>query len=247
MGSTTTIELQPNGLYILISRARPDYPAPITNETIDQSLARGDQFEWGLYWCKSNGIGESRRYRERQGIWRIQTTLYPDSNRRSLPTIEEDVRIIHAVHIANMDKPMNDRLNEDLKPRPFPHSQCSRAQAARSPSQHDRTKLTGAVVEPDDGRSRKWLGQALFMMNRRGYISLKEDATSISAIEREAIGQALRNLAMTPAERTVVTCDHADIRAPGAFFRMRTLEDYIDEEKTPEMAQKKDEELKQEG
>lgn len=223
MGSTTTLQLQPNGLYILVSIARPDYPAPITEDTIEESFAKGDQFEWGLYWCKCPGYGESRRYRERQGIWQLQTTWYPDNDRKSLVPIETDVRIILAIHIANMDKPMVDRLNEDLKPRHFSHSQRAIAQAARSPSSQRRTRLTGATVEPDDGRSRKWLGQALFMMGKQGYISLKEDATSISLIEKEATKQARRNLAAKPTIRTVEPCEHVDIRSSEAVFRLRVL------------------------
>lgn len=228
MGSNATLHLQPSGLYILVSAAHSDYPAPITEEPIEESFARGDQFEWGLYWCKSHGYGESRRYRERQGIWRLQTTWYPDNDRKGLIAIEDDSRIVLAVHIANMDKAMVDRLNEDLKPKLFAHSQRALAQAARSPSQQRRTKLTGAVVEPDDGRSRKWLGQALFMMNKQGYISLEKDAASISLIEREATKAARRNLAAKPAERTVESCGHIVIRNSEAVFRFRVLEDLVD-------------------
>jgi hypothetical protein len=121
MGSSraNTLELKSNGLYILLSTARSDYPAPTTEDTIEESFAKGDQFEWGLYWCVSAGMGESRRYRERQGIWRLQMTCYPDVHRTGLPSVGENERILVAVHIADMDKAMIDRLNEDLKPKLF--------------------------------------------------------------------------------------------------------------------------------
>lgn len=223
-----TLELKPNGLYIVLSTARSDYPAPITEDTIEDSLARGDQFEWGVYWCVSAGVGESHRYRERQGIWRLQTTCYPAIHRSGLPSVEEDERILVAIHIADMDKAMIDRLNEDLKPKLFHHSQCARAQAAR-PLPHQRQSiLTGVNIESDDGRSRKWLGQALNMMNQQGYISLREAAHSIGLIEREAVETARRNLAS--GQRSVEASAHVDNRMPSAFFRLRVLEEFLNEE-----------------
>jgi len=230
MGSSRTnvLELKSDGLYIFLSTARSDYPAPIDEDTIDESFAKGDQFEWGLYWCESAGMGESRRYRERQGIWRLQTTRYPDVHRSGLPSVEKDERILVAVHIADMDKAMIDRLKEDLNPKLFHHSQCARAQAARPLSQQRQSSLTGVEIESDDGRSRKWLRQALNMMNQQGYISLGEGAHSIGLIEREAVETARRNLAS--GQRSVEASAHVDIRMPSAFFRLRVLEGFLDEE-----------------
>jgi len=230
MGSSraNTLELKPNGLYIVLSTARSDYPAPITEDTIEESFAKGDQFEWGLYWCVSAGVGESRRYRERRGIWRLQTTCYPDVHRADLPSVEDDERIIVAVHIADMDKAMIDRLNEDLTPKLFHHSLRARAQAARPPPHQRQSSLTGVDIEPDDGRSRKWLGQALNMMNQQGYISLREDAHSIASIEREAVETARRNLAS--GQRSVESSAHVEIQRPSACFRIRLLDQFLDEE-----------------
>ena len=200
MGSEdTALKLQPDGLYVVLSQAQTKLDdAQQADGSTSINTSHGDRFEWGLYWSKSHGVGQSYRYRERNGDWQFERRGFPSASPNQIP-IESNERVVLALHIENMHQRMASLLEDRLGSRCFQHSHPFRP---RSRSECNEKPNTPDCEELDE-RGRKWLGHALVLLNDMGFISLKEGTRSAALIEGEAMAGATKNVASTPMERTV--------------------------------------------
>lgn len=205
------LDLQPSGLYVILS------------VTADGD----DEFEWGLYWSRSPRVGQSFRYRQRDGIWQYEQIRIPSAANPRRTPVEDNARVVLALHIENMDEDMENLLGETLSPRRFPHSLSTRARPQSNGGGGDSHFGHHAIHGGHDeyhsarpwgskGRSRYWLGHALVVLNEAGFIGLKDGVTSAALIEREALARARENAASVPPRRTVGRTEHAifDNEAP---------------------------------
>ena len=194
----TPLKLRPEGLYVVVSQAetKPNNDEAVTNST---STNNGhNNLEWGLYWSKSDGIGQSYRYKERNGDWQFERTGVPSVDPTHV-SIESNQRVILALHIENMHQSMASLLEDRLGPERFEHSHPFRPRS-KTQGQGD---ANGEGCEKPKERSRKWLGHALVTLNDMGFISLTEGTRSAALIEGEALERATRNMASSPPKRTV--------------------------------------------
>lgn len=205
------LDLQPNGLYVILSiptsRASPHSP---TTPQAHGDNNDDDEFEWGLYWSRSPRIGQSFRYKERNGIWQYEQIRIPSASNPPRTPVEDSSRIVLALHIENMAEDMENLLGETLSPRRFHHSL-----SARSSSGKGERHRAGSDPLEGKGRSRHWLGHSLIVLNEAGFISLKEGITGVGYIEREALRKARANMASTPVNRTVERTEHAIFDSSG--------------------------------
>ncbi|KAI6782677.1 uncharacterized protein J7T54_000820 [Emericellopsis cladophorae] len=218
------LELRPNALYIILflKQEQLTRPRSFTGST-QFSTNDDDRFEWGLYWCKSPesaaspGVGFSTRYREKDGLWTFEHTLFPSLGKESRISIESDPRVVLALHIENMYWSMASLLEESLCPKNFFHSQpsrdisCGRTEAIAGIGYLD-------VVMPS--RDRVWLGHALLLLNDRGFISLREES-SVIMVKREALSRAKANMAPWGPRKSVETSEHVHYDTHGEDVRTR--------------------------
>lgn len=198
MGSEGTFQLQPGGLYVIVSLSKSKSNDEQAAGPTKSMCNSDDGFEWGLYWSKSVGIGRSCRYKERNGTWQFEQRGFPSGSHLNQTPIEENDRIILALHIENMHENMANLLQERLGPDRFQYSQPSRV---RSSSQGGGSS-SGQDGEESAERSRRWLDHVLVVLNNTGFISLKEGTRSAGLIETEALRKAKRNVLSSPAKRT---------------------------------------------
>ncbi len=183
MGSKgPSIHLQPDALYLLITKARP----PTTQgDALPTQQACHHEFEWGLYWCKSTRVGQSSRYKKRDDTWQFEQRWFPSEDYPDQTPIEDNENIVCALQIENMHENMASLLGERLAADQFHHSQPFRASS------------------PSGDRSQKWVSHALDLLNETGFISVKSGAYGIEMIQTEALEISRKNITTKPLTRTV--------------------------------------------
>ncbi|KAF4121434.1 hypothetical protein GMORB2_1841 [Geosmithia morbida] len=151
-------------------------------------------------------VGQSFRYKERDGIWQYEQVRIPSADKPSRVPVEDSDRIVLALHIENMAEDMESMLGETLSPRRFHHSLSTRSVSSSNGRRH---RSTSSDPLEGKGRSRHWLGHALVVLNEAGFIGLKEGTPGVGLVEREALHKARANISSTPIKRTVSKTNHA--------------------------------------